>query len=105
LFARLAKYEVSPDQVDDAIEAFREAARGLAELDGNEGGYLLVDREDGAMMTFTFWTSQAAVAASEVRAAALRRQALNSVDGGVVGVDAYEVALEFGSVGNAPATS
>lgn len=83
------------EQVDGAVQAFREAATRLAELDGSQGGYLLVDRENGEMLTFTFWDSEALCSQSEVRAAALRRQALSAVGGEVVSVASFEVALDF----------
>jgi heme-degrading monooxygenase HmoA len=95
MFARFARYDIPPDRVEDAIEAFREAAKGLASLEGSLGGYLLVDREDGKLVTFTRWESQAALEGSEVRAAALRRQAMNEVGGDVVAVRSYEIAFEF----------
>jgi len=95
MFARLARYDVSVEQVDEAVQAFSEAAARLAELNGSQGGYLLVDRESGGMLTFTFWDSEAACSQSEVRAAALRRQALSTVGGEVVSVSSYEVAVDF----------
>jgi heme-degrading monooxygenase HmoA len=97
MFARFARYDIPPDRVEDAIEAFREAARGLASLEGSLGGYLLVDRDDGKLVTFTRWQNQAALEGSEVRAAALRRQAMSAVGGDVVTVRSYEIAFEFES--------
>jgi heme-degrading monooxygenase HmoA len=95
MYARFARYEIPPDRVEDAIEAFREAATGLTALDGSMGGYLLVDRDDGKLVTFTRWENQAALEGSEVRAAALRRQAMSEVGGEVVAVRTYEIAFEF----------
>ena len=39
----------------DAIESFREAGREIAELDGFHGGHVLVDHDDGTLMTLTLW--------------------------------------------------
>jgi heme-degrading monooxygenase HmoA len=97
MFARFARYDVPPDRLEDAIEAFREAAKGLASLEGSLGGYLLVDRDDGRLVTFTRWENRAALEGSEVRAAALRRQAMSEVGGDVVTVRSYEIAFEFES--------
>jgi heme-degrading monooxygenase HmoA len=94
--ARLARYAIDPDRIDDALESFREAGRGLAELEGFCGGHVLVDPEDGTLMTLTLWENRAAVDRSDVRAASLRQQALRSVDGEVQSVVCYEVPIQLG---------
>jgi heme-degrading monooxygenase HmoA len=94
--ARLARYAIEPDRLDEAIEGFREAGRELAELEGFRGGQVLVDFEGGTLMTLTLWENRAAVDRSEVRAATLRQQALRGVDGEVQSVTCYEVPFELG---------
>jgi heme-degrading monooxygenase HmoA len=94
--ARLARYAIEPDRLDDAVESFRQAGRELSELDGFEGGHVLVDHEDGTLMTLTLWESRAAIDASDVRAAMLRQRALRAVDGEVQSVTCYEVPVELG---------
>ncbi len=96
MHARLARYAIEPDRIDDAVESFREAGRGLAELDGYKGGHLLVDADEGTLVTFTLWENRAAVDASDVRAAGLRQRALKAVDGEVQSVTCYEVPFELG---------
>jgi len=81
----------------EAVEAFREAASQLASLDGLEGGYVLTDEEEGAVMSITLWESRAAMDASEVRAARLRQEAAKQADGAVTSVQCLEVAVEIGS--------
>jgi heme-degrading monooxygenase HmoA len=95
--ARLARYAIEPDRLVDAIESFREAGRELSELDGYRGGHVLVDHDDGTLMTLTLWDSRAALEASDVRAASLRQRALKSVDGEVQSVTSYEVPVSLGS--------
>jgi heme-degrading monooxygenase HmoA len=97
VFARVARYEVPEDQVDKAVEAFREAASQLASLQGLEGGYVLTDSDTGEVMTMTLWTSRAAMDASDVRAARLRQEAAKQADGSVTSVQCLEVAVEIGS--------
>jgi heme-degrading monooxygenase HmoA len=93
--ARLARYAIEPDRIDDALEGFREAGRELAALEGYQGGHLLVDHDDGTLITLTLWQDRAALDRSEVRAASLRQRALRSVDGEVQSVTCYEVPFDL----------
>jgi heme-degrading monooxygenase HmoA len=95
MFARIARYTVSPDRLDEATRAFEEASAGLGELRGNSGGYLLVDRETGTTITLTLWENHEAMVSSEVQAASLRRRAIGTVEGDVEAVECFDVALEF----------
>ena len=101
MFARVARYEVAPERIEDAVQAFGQAASAIESLDGFEGGYVLVDHDDGRTMTVTFWTNYAAVEASEKRARDVRQQAANQVDGGVLSVEVFEVAQELAPTKNA----
>ena len=96
MHARLARYAIEPDRLDDAVESFREAGRGLAELEGYKGGHLLVDSDEGSLLTLTLWENRAAMDKSEVRAAGLRQAALRTVEGEVQAVTCYEVPFELG---------
>lgn len=96
MFARLARYAIEPDRLDDALTAFRDAGRELAQLDGFKGGHVLVDSDEGTLMTLTLWESRAALDTSDVRAASLRQRALRTVDGEVQAVTCYEVPFELG---------
>jgi len=58
MLARVARYEVDSSRIDDAINAFGEAAKGLEGLEGFAGGYVLVDHEDGRTMTLTLWDNR-----------------------------------------------
>ena len=92
----MARYAIELDKIDDAVESFRAAGRELAELEGYEGGHLLVDSDEGTLLTLTLWTNRAAMDTSEVRAAGLRQRALRAVDGEVQAVTCYEVPFELG---------
>jgi heme-degrading monooxygenase HmoA len=94
--ARLARYAIEPDRLVDALEGFREAGRELSELEGYRGGHLMVDHDDGTLITLTLWENRAAVDASDVRAASLRQRAVRSVDGEVQSVNCYEVPFPLG---------
>ena len=95
IFARVSRYDVEPARMNDAIEGFRKASEGLAELEGALGGYLLVDAASGKAITITLWESGAALEGSDARAARLRRQAMEASGGSVQAVERYEVPVEF----------
>jgi len=64
-------------------------------LEGFAGGYVLVDHEDGRTMTLTLWENDAALQASESAARDARNRAAGAVDGSVLSVEKFEVALEL----------
>ena len=95
--ARVARYEVSADRCDESVTAFLESAQAIAEMDGFDSGFVLVDSETGATMTLTFWESGAAADASATHAASARRRAVDAVDGEVQSVQSFDVVRAFGS--------
>ena len=95
MLARVARYEVNQDRLTDAVEAFNDAGREIEQLEGFVGGYVLVDHEDGRTMTLTLWESDAALEASESTARSARNRAAGAVDGSVLSVEKFEVALEL----------
>jgi heme-degrading monooxygenase HmoA len=95
MLARVARYEVDADRIDDAVEAFAEAAAQIELLDGFAGGMVLVDHEDGRTMTVTLWDNAAVLETSERAAGSARRQAAEAVGGTVLSVEKFEVAREL----------
>ncbi len=95
MFARVARYQIPEDKMEEGIEAFREASEKLSELEGTTGGYLLIDRDNCTAITVTFWKNRVAMESSEVRASRLRSAAIAEVEGEVRAVDRCEVALDF----------
>ena len=96
MFARVARYEVASDRIDEAVDSFGQAADGIQGLEGFKGGYVLVDHEDGRTMTVTLWDNHAAMDASESVARSARNDAATAVDGEVLSVEKFEVAQELG---------
>ena len=96
MYARIARYEIETDRLGEAAESFREAGKGLAELDGFQKGYVLVDQEDRTLMTVTIWSNRSSLEASETRAGLMRRRAAQAVEGTVHSVHTCEVVAEFG---------
>ncbi len=95
MVARVARYRIDPERCNDAVESFRRAGAGLAELDGFRSGYVLLDSDGGEVVTVTVWDSRAALEASDVRASRLRQEAIEEVDGSVESVGRYDVAVEL----------
>ena len=93
----MARYEVSVDRSDEAVQAFVDSAKAIAEMDGFDSGFVLVDSETGETMTITFWESGAAADASATHAASARRRAVDAVDGEVQSVQSFDVVRAFGS--------
>ena len=99
MLARVARYEVASDRIDDAVDSFGQAAEAIQALDGFVGGYVLVDHEDGRTMTVTLWENHAALESSESVARSARNEAASAVDGRVLSVEKFEVAQELRPAG------
>ena len=97
MYARVSFYELGGASRDDAARAFEGARSAIEQMEGNEGGMLLVSSQGDKAMTVTLWTSEDALRASEQQANQVRQQAAGSAGLTVRDVEAYEVALEFGS--------
>jgi heme-degrading monooxygenase HmoA len=95
MFARVARYQIPEESLDDAVDGFREAIAQLSELQGSKGGYLLVDRDNSTALTVTFWESRAALESSDMQASRLRSQAVTPHGGEIQAVDRCEVAIDF----------
>ncbi|MGH2922210.1 MAG: antibiotic biosynthesis monooxygenase family protein [Gaiellaceae bacterium] len=92
MFARIVRYSVDPDRCDEALDAFKEAAEQIGDIDGITGGYVMVDGEAGRIVTVTLWEDREKMEASEVRASRLRQEALRSVEGDVESVERLQIA-------------
>jgi heme-degrading monooxygenase HmoA len=95
MLARVARYEVQPERIDDAVQAFGEAAAQLEGVTGFAGAFVLVDPEDGRTMTLSLWDNAAALENSESVAGRARRQAAEAVGGSVLSVEKFDVAREL----------
>ena len=93
--ARVARYEVDSDRIQDAVDAFGDAGKEIEQLGGFAGGYILVDHEDGRTMTLTLWENDAALQQSETVARSVRNKASDDVGGSVRSVETFEVAQEL----------
>jgi quinol monooxygenase YgiN len=95
MYARVVRYKIPQDRFGEVVTAFREPVEQLREVEGNKGGYLLIDRDNSTALTITLWENQAALESSEVAASRLRSEAINAIDGEIQMTDKCEVALDF----------
>ena len=66
MFLRATRLQTPPDKVNDAIKNFEaNVLKGLRSAPGNQGAVLIVNRETGSGLGFTYWESAKALAASE----------------------------------------
>lgn len=95
MWARVARYAVPTERLGEAVEAFREAATEIQQLEGLKDGYVLADPESGMIFTITVWDDHRALDASESRATTARQRAARAADGSVEGVYRLEVVAEL----------
>ena len=67
MFARVETFNVEANELDDLIGAQHHTVGLVRTMDGNMGGYVLVDREAGRVMKVTFWQNEEAREAAEKR--------------------------------------
>ena len=96
MHARVSSYQLGSASSGDVAGAFEGAARAVQEMQGNQGGMLLVDSEHGKAMTITLWDNEKALRDSEQQADTIRQQAAGDAGMTISGVEVYEVALDFG---------
>jgi heme-degrading monooxygenase HmoA len=96
MHARVSFYDVTEGQADNVVTGFQSAQNDVMQMQGNEGGMLLVDREGKKAITITFWDSEDNLRATTEQANRVRQQVAGSAGMSITGVEAYEVAMEFG---------
>ena len=94
MFARVSTYTGTSDEIDEAIRQVREnTLPKLKQLDGYQGAYFLVDRQNGKSFSVTFWEGEEAMNTSEEAANSLRSEVADALGTQMVGVERYEVAV------------
>jgi heme-degrading monooxygenase HmoA len=91
--ARLSTYEGPADGLDEMVQGFDQVTDRLRDIDGFEGGYVLVERSSGRAATITLWSSEQAAQASAQQADEMRTQVTQAGSHSVETVETYEVAL------------
>ena len=96
MHARVSFYDFAGASREDAIRAFEQAREPVEQMQGNQGGMLLIAEDGTKAITITFWESADALRSSADRASELRQEAAGAAGMPVREVEAYEVGLEFG---------
>ena len=66
MIARVTRFEVDVDQVEESIRAFKESVIPAVKLQkGYRSGYLLTDRKTGKCISIAFWDSEKDAIADE----------------------------------------
>lgn len=93
MIARVSVYELPGDRTEEAVARFGEAIGEIKQMDGLHEVWFLVSAEAERAVTLTVWESHQAAEASRVSATRLRSEAARAVDGGVLSVQEYDVAI------------
>ncbi len=94
MFARVSRFEGSPEGMDEALRYVREhVLPQLRRQDGNKGLIALGDRQSGMVLGVTLWESEEAMRASEQEADRLREESAKASNQAIADVERYEVAL------------
>lgn len=103
MYARVSRYEVPTDRLEEDIRGAEATERRVAAMPGALGLYYLVDRQSGRTMSITLWDSEQAMHDSEMEASQLRNKTSGAVAATITGIERYEVvaqpAMVTGSVG------
>lgn len=95
MHARVSFYELGQASRDDVVRGF-ESVRGVVEqMQGNQGGMVLVNPHGGKAMTITLWESEDALRATEHLANQARQESASAAGLTISGVEAYEVVTDF----------
>ena len=93
MYARVSFYEMGSASSEDAVRAFEQARAAVEQMQGSEGGMLLVSPEGGKAMTITLWENEEAVQASSEAADRVRGDAAQTFGGSIESVEIYEVPM------------
>ena len=94
MFARVSTLRGAPEHIDDGIRQVREdVLPSVEQMDGFQGAYLLVDRQNGTSISITLWESEEAMRASEEAANQLRSDAAGAASAEIASVERCEVVL------------
>jgi len=91
MHARVSRYEVPIDKLEEDVAGLDDTVAKVAAMPGSLGLYYLVDREAGKTMSVTLWESEQAMRDSETAADHLRDETSSAVSAKVLAVERYEV--------------
>ena len=94
VFARITKFEGSPERLDELRHAVVERTLpAVRRLDGFAGAVVLGDRQSGNVKVVVLWESEEAMDASEESAYWFRTYSAEAASETITDVERYEVVL------------
>ncbi len=95
MLARVSHIQGKPERIETAMPVLQDGTDRVQQLPGFEGGYLLVNRDTGEIVTITLWKSEAHVHGSGDLAVDILQQAGTKAGAtDPAEVETYEVLLE-----------
>ncbi len=92
MYARVARFKVAPEKIDEAIDETKRQFGELTGPPGFAGHFLFVDRASGKAMVITLWNSEQDMQVSEEKANQLMAVGAHRLDTETGEVEKYEVA-------------
>ncbi len=102
MYARVTRAAGKPENMKQVVEAFRDAA--IQDQPGWKGGYVMIEPNTGKLLTITLWESTEAMERSAGMARQIWGEASSMAGAGQPSVEAYEIALQPGSIEAGTAT-
>lgn len=93
MHARMTRLKADSEQMNEAVQSYRDALSQFADIDGNRGAFLLVDQSNGIGVGITLWETEDSMAAARERANEIRQQAAEQVSAKIEAVEEYAVAV------------
>jgi heme-degrading monooxygenase HmoA len=94
MYARVSRYVVPIEKLDEDIRGADETEKRVAEMRGSLGLYYLVNRENGMTMSVTLWEDERAMRDSETAASSLRDETTTAASAKIVSIERYEVVAQ-----------
>ena len=94
MHARLTRFSVPSDSVDDFVRAF-EGRSADAPATAPAEAFLLVDRSAGSAVSLSLWDDEAAMARGREAGAESRQRAVDAASASISGTEEFEVAMHM----------
>jgi heme-degrading monooxygenase HmoA len=94
MFARVSTIQGAPEHLEEAIQYLATPA-SFRQAKGFKGNYLLVDRENGKMLTITLWETEADMQATAQAVNPIRQEGARLAGAAEPpSIELYEVAIQ-----------
>lgn len=100
MYARVSRYEVPMDKIEEDVRGVQETQQKVSQMPGSQGLLYLVDRQSGRTMSVTLWEDERAMWESEEASSRLRDETTAANSGKVISIERYEVATQPAMIGS-----